>query len=95
MAELQQNPYEEKVYWIQFVSVDPKYRDKGYGSKLIREVFRFAKEKGIILEASAYSPSGYEKLKPLQKRLAEEMGVEFRDMERRIFPSNADKQSSL
>lgn len=85
LAELEKSPREDNVYWIKFLSVDPKYQNRGFGSKLTEEVFRFAKGKGIVLQASPYSQDGFAKLKPLQNRLAKEMGVDFRDTDRTTF----------
>jgi GNAT superfamily N-acetyltransferase len=85
IAELEKSSYEENVFWIKFASVDLKYQGMGYGRKLMEEIFRFAKEKGITLEASSYSQDGWNKLKPLQNKLAKEMGVDFIDTERTTF----------
>jgi len=91
VGELEKNPYEEGVFWIKFVSVDPEYQGKGYGRKLTEEVFRFAKERGIKLEASSYSRDGWAKLKPLQNKLAKETGVDFQDTDRTTFFDREEK----
>jgi GNAT superfamily N-acetyltransferase len=85
LGELERNPFEEdETFWIKFLSVDPKHQGKGYASLLAREIFSFAKERGYILEGSAYSDAGYEKLKGLFNVLAQELDVRFKDTERRI-----------
>jgi GNAT superfamily N-acetyltransferase len=91
VGELEKNPYEEGVFWIKFLSVDPEYQGKGYGRKLTEEVFRFAKERGIKLEASSYSRDGWAKLKPLQNKLAKETGVDFQDTDRTTFFDREEK----
>jgi GNAT superfamily N-acetyltransferase len=85
LGELEKNPFEkDERFWVKFISVDPKYRGKGYASLLAREMFEFAKAHGFSLEGSAYSDSGYEKLKGVFNKLAGETGVRFIDTERRI-----------
>lgn len=81
LSELEKNPYEENVMWIKFISIDPEYQEKGYASKLAEEIFRFAKENGISLETSSYSPEGHQKLKKIFKRLSEKYSVNFIDKE--------------
>lgn len=84
LAELEKNPDDSMIYWIKFLSVDPKYQGNGYASILVEEIFKFAKERGITLEASAYTDDGQEKLKAVINRLAEKFSVKFIDNERKI-----------
>ena len=84
ISELQVNPNESNVVWIKHVSVDPKYQGNHYASKVIEEIFRFAKEKGYSLEASSYTNVGYEKLKKVCNAMSEKYGVVFKDTEGRI-----------
>ncbi|MFA6251128.1 MAG: GNAT family N-acetyltransferase [Candidatus Paceibacterota bacterium] len=79
LSELEKSPYSDKTFWIQFLSIDPKYQNKGYASKLGEEIFRFAKQEGYSLETSSYTEIGYEKLKGLFNKLAEEYSVNFID----------------
>ena len=79
LSKLQKDPYKDKNYWIQFLSIDPKYQEKGYASKLAEEIFRFAKQEGYSLETSSYTEIGYEKLKDLFNKLAEQYSVNFID----------------
>jgi ribosomal protein S18 acetylase RimI-like enzyme len=44
ISELQMNPDNPKIFWIKFISIDPKYQGRGYASKLAEEIFRFAKQ---------------------------------------------------
>lgn len=82
LSELEKSPYSEKTFWIQFLSIDPKYQNKGYASKLAEEIFRFAKQEGYSLETSSYTEIGYEKLKTLFNKLAEKYSVNFIDKEK-------------
>jgi len=84
LAELEKKPEDSKTFWIKFLSIDSEYQNKGYASKLAEEIFRFAQKEDISLETSSYSEIGYQKLKSLFKRLAEEMSVNFIDTERKI-----------
>jgi len=84
LGELEKNPYNLKAYWIKFLSVDPKYQGKGYASILAEEIFKFAKEKNIILESSSYTEEGEQKLKALFNKLAEKFSVEFVDSDKNI-----------
>lgn len=73
LAGVQKDPNKENNYWIKFISVDPKYQNKGYASLLLNEVFRFAKEQDCSLEASIYTGEGEQKL----KRVFHELGKKF------------------
>jgi len=84
LSELEKIPNQEKQYWIKFVSIDPKYQGKGLASKLVEEIFRFARQEGATLESSSYSSDGYDKLKPLFNKFAEEFSVNFIDVERKL-----------
>lgn len=79
LSELEISPYEENVFWLKFLSVDPQYQDRGYASKLAEEIFRFVKENGATLEGSIYSKEGLLKLRPLFKKLANKFDVKFID----------------
>lgn len=75
LSELEQDPKDTQNFWIKFVSVDPAYQGKGYASKLLREIFQFAKDNGYTLELSFYSEQGLEKLKSVIETLSIETGV--------------------
>ena len=78
LAELEKNPRAENVYWIKFLSVDPKYQGQGFASRLADEIFRFAKAQKISLE------EGYQKLKRKFNEFAQKYGVDFKDIEKII-----------
>jgi GNAT superfamily N-acetyltransferase len=82
LSELEKSPYADKTFWIQFLSIDPKYQNKGYASKLAEEIFRFAKQEEYSLETSSYTEIGYEKIKGLFNKLAEKYYVNFIDKEK-------------
>ena len=75
LSELEQDPQDTQNFWIKFVSVDPTYQGKGYASKLLRQIFQFAKDNSYSLEPSFYSEQGLEKLKTVIEKLSVEMGV--------------------
>ncbi len=75
LSELEQDPKDLENFWIKFVSVDPEYQNKGYASKLLRQIFQFAKDNGYSLKHSFYSEQGLEKLKNVIEKLSAEIGV--------------------
>ena len=79
LAELEQDPNLDKNIWVKFVSIDPKYQGKGYGSQLMNEIFKYVKEEGYSLQPSRYSDDGLVKLKPLFEKLSKEYGVTIID----------------
>ena len=79
ICELEKSPYEENLFWITGVSVDPAYQGKRYASMVLEETFRFAKERDVALLGSQYSEKGLIKLKSICHRLADKYGVEFRE----------------
>jgi RimJ/RimL family protein N-acetyltransferase len=79
LCELEKSPYQEKVFWIKFLSIDQEYQGQGYASKLAEEIFRFAKQEHYTLEGSSYSDEGDKKLKPLFNKMAEKYLVNFID----------------
>lgn len=50
-------------YGIHYVSVDPKFRNKGYGSKLAEEIFKYCQRKGVQIVNSQYTDMGRSFLK--------------------------------
>ena len=77
LSELEQDPKDTQNFWIKFVSVDPKYQNKGYASELLRQIFQFAKDNRYTLQPSFYSGQGLEKLKKVIEKLSVEMGVDL------------------
>ncbi len=75
LSELEQDPNDENNFWIKFISIDPKYQGKRLSSKLIEEIFKFAKENNYSLQPSFYSEQGLEKIKKVIDRNAEQTGV--------------------
>ena len=70
---------------IASISIDPAYQNKGYGRKLLDEMFRFAKENNWSLKSSPYTKDGWEKLKPLVDELVKKHEIEFTDKEEKWF----------
>ena len=79
LGELEKSLQNSDVYWIKFLSVDPKHQGRGCASILAEEMFKFAKEKKISLESSSYTDEGQQKLKALFNKLAEKFLVNFID----------------
>lgn len=84
LSELEENPYQQKSFWIKFVSVDPRYQNLGYASKLAEEIVRFAKKKDFSLESSSRSEEGYLKLKSLFDRLTKQYSVHYIDKDKKL-----------
>ncbi|MEI6352366.1 MAG: GNAT family N-acetyltransferase [Candidatus Nomurabacteria bacterium] len=72
LSELLKDPFNNRNLWIQFLSIDPKEQGKGYASKLAKEIFDFAKEKGYSLEASRYTEQGMLKMRSVFEKLSGE-----------------------
>ena len=87
LAQIERPPLEEQenVVWVKFISIDPRYQNKGYASKLLDSIFRYARDNSLVLEISAYSPSGWEKLRKKNKKLAKKYGVKIIDKEEKNF----------
>ena len=77
LGELETDPRVENNLWIKFISVDPKYQGQGCATKLVEEIFQFAKNGGYSLEESFYSIEGEQKLKKLVHESAEKFEVKL------------------
>lgn len=75
ICELEKSPYNENRYWIKFISIDPKYQNRGYSSLLLEEIFKFVKERNAELQLSFFSPDGELKLKKVLARLSEQYSI--------------------
>lgn len=84
VAELEDKSGHEDITWIKFLTIDPEFKGKGYGTKLAEAVFKYAKDSQRSLETSSYSQEGYARLKHIFNRLAEETGVAFQDTDRTL-----------
>lgn len=85
LAQLHQSEKGSKKYWVSFVSVDPKFQEKGYASKLIEEIMKYAKSRNITLETSSYKEIGFERLRNVLHREAEKYGVVLHDEENKMY----------
>ncbi|MFC1608752.1 GNAT family N-acetyltransferase [Patescibacteria group bacterium] len=86
LAELQKSADDENIIWMKFLSIDPEFQGKRHASKVAREVMEYIKDNNLTLEMSSYSSrEGWEKLKPLFRRLSDEYEVEMIDEERKMF----------
>lgn len=77
LSELQVSPYDEKTLWIMFVSIAENFRGQGNASRLIEDIFRYAKDNNFKLENSSYNEDGDLKLKNKFLELAEKYNVPF------------------
>lgn len=77
LSQLFKDPSNNRNLWIQFLSIDPEEQNKGYASKLAKEIFEFAKRNNYSLEASSYTEQGLEKMRPVFERLSKEYLVDF------------------
>lgn len=81
ICDLQKDHYKENFWDITGVSVDQLFQGNGYATLVLEETFKFAKERGVGLLLSRYSPDGLLKLKSVCQRLSEKYGVEIREAE--------------
>lgn len=75
LSELQTDPWKKDNFWLKFVSVDPKYQNKGYATKVIDALFQYTKGKQCSLEVSSYSDDGAQKIQKVIEQKAGEYGV--------------------
>jgi GNAT superfamily N-acetyltransferase len=79
IAKIQKSPYEENLFWANYICVDPKYQGRGHATRLVREILQFAKDHGVAIKNSFYTKEGELKMKKIWARLVPEYGVEFRE----------------
>ncbi len=79
IIDMEYSPTQERVAWVKGVSVDPKYQDKGYSSKLLEKMFEYAQRNNLILQISKYGQTGdgEKKLQKPTERLAKQYGVKI------------------
>jgi GNAT superfamily N-acetyltransferase len=70
---------------ISYLSVDEEYRGHGVASSLNEAIFQYAAENKLKLSSSSYSESGAKHLKPMNYRLAEKYGVDFKDKDQNLI----------
>lgn len=63
MVELQKSPYNDEVLWLDFISVDPEYKNRGIGKKLSTMMCEFLAEKDFKIERSRPSDEGLQYIK--------------------------------
>ena len=66
---LEPNPYEKSEVWLKYVSVDPKFQNKGIAKQLLTHCFDYVNGKFKAIEISSYSEDGLHKLKPFIQKL--------------------------
>lgn len=61
---------EDNTYYFNRILVQPRFRGKGYGSKLLEKLLKEFNKKGykLICEINPYGPLNYEQLKSWYKR---------------------------
>lgn len=85
ISQLHQSEKGSKNYWISFISIDPTFQEKGYATKLIEEIMKYAKSRDITLETSSYKEIGFERLHKVLHREAEKYGVVLHDEENKMY----------
>lgn len=56
LSGLQYSPWEgqENIVWVEFISIDPKFRNNGYGKMLVEDIFKYAQENNLTLQFSSF-----------------------------------------
>jgi ribosomal protein S18 acetylase RimI-like enzyme len=72
MLELEESPYENDVIWLQYISVDEKFRDQGIAKKLNLMMCEFLKDKDFRLERSTPSEDVLKYIKSVIDGLVQE-----------------------
>lgn len=82
IAHIRKSKNKENTWFLSYLSIDPKHKNKGYASMLSEYMIKWFKDNNINFETSSYSEEGYIKLKPLFKKLTKKYNVQFIDKER-------------
>lgn len=89
MAKLQKSPHDdeikENIWWISFISVDPKYQGMGYSRLLVDALFKYAKDHDIVVQGSSRTKMGQERLGHLIDQYSKKYGVEYIPSEGRFY----------
>jgi len=73
--------------WVDYITVDPDYKNKGIATTLIKMMFEYLKEKGEThMLASGYSTFGFHFLRNKLNTLAKEYSINFKDEDTIGFP---------
>ncbi len=79
LAGLEKDPSKKTNTWIKFISVDPAYQNKGYGTMLISKICEVAKQEKHSLQTSFYSDEGEERLKKNLHNIAKDKEIPLID----------------
>jgi GNAT superfamily N-acetyltransferase len=71
VAKLERSPHRDDVYWINFISVDADYRNKGIGKNLVLALYQFARSNHIMLQHSEYTSDGAQYLPGVHQSMRE------------------------
>lgn len=86
VAKVAPSPTETDTLWLNFLSVDPKYRNQGLGARLTRSVLRQAQGANKILSISSYSFYGRKFLAPTIAKEAKKIkGVRWKESDSMDF----------
>jgi GNAT superfamily N-acetyltransferase len=64
-ASLRESPYQKDTLWLQGLSVDPEYRNKGIAKQLVTTIAKQAVTEKQTIEVSGYTYMGNKFLKPV------------------------------
>lgn len=66
---LEANPWNERCFWVKFVSVDPAHQKQGVARQLLDALMPLLRERGVDAELSTYTAKGRSALAPIVARL--------------------------
>ena len=69
---LQVNPYNEKIIWLNYISVSERYKGQGIGKKMAQHMAEFLQDKPWLLERTVSSPEGLTTIRKTIDRLVQE-----------------------
>lgn len=74
--------YEEgKVLELLYIEVIPKHQNKGFASQIGKKMFDYCKRSNYIFKSAPYTKKGWKKIKPMFKKLSNEMQIPFIDLD--------------
>ncbi len=62
VGSTEKNPYNQDEIWLKHISVDDRFKKRGYGTAILREIMRDVAESGKILAPSSFTVEGYKAL---------------------------------
>lgn len=77
ISEIEKDTKNDDVFWFKFLSIDEKFRNNGYATKLIDQIFSYIKVNNGKLKISMYSDEGFDIIKSKIEEAAKVYNIEL------------------